>query len=93
MNLELRKRKNPNLKKLVKTTKEGTIIEESPVYVLMEEVEGNVLQEGSAITPEVIEKLNWKDSTGIEFIPTTLDVLPVAKESVVQIVSKANGEI
>lgn len=94
MKLELRKRKQPNLKKLVKATQEGEVVAgETPVYILLEEAEGNVLKEGTSITPEVIEKVNWKDAEGIEFVPMIQVNLPSAKEGIVQIVSKPNGEI
>ncbi|MDE6241818.1 MAG: hypothetical protein K2M08_05325 [Anaeroplasmataceae bacterium] len=93
MKVDLRKRRNQKLKKLTKTDEFGNEIIGEPLYVLLEEAEGNVVAEGTEITPDVIGKLNWKDDSGIEFIPLNSNTLPSSKEGITQVVCKSNGEV
>ncbi|MDE5868330.1 MAG: hypothetical protein K2H02_05235 [Anaeroplasmataceae bacterium] len=93
MKLKLRKRKNPTLRKLVKTDETGNSLNGEPLYVLVEEVDQNVTEEGSVITPEVIDKINWKDDSVISFKVLDDNTLPASKDGVVQIVAKSNGEV
>lgn len=93
MKIELRKRKNPNLRKMLKADAEGQLKQEEPIYVYLEEAEGNVSLEGTPITPELIDHVNWRDETKLSFKILTEDVLPNAVDGVVQLVAKPNGEV
>lgn len=93
MKLQVRKRKQPNLRKLTKTDALGAPVSSEPLYVLLDEAEDNVETEGTAITPDVIDKVNWKDEACIEFTLLEGNDLPLQREGVVQIVAKQNGEL
>lgn len=93
MKVELRKRKLNNLRKIIKVDELGNHLSFDPMFVKIDEVENNVIQEGTAITPEIINKVNWRDESKIEFALLDSNALPSAKEGVVQIVSKQNGEV
>lgn len=93
MKLELRKRKNPSLRKMVKANSEGQVLQTDPVYVYLEEAEGNVSVDGSPVTPEVLEQINWRDETILSFKVLTEDVLPTPVDGIIQIVAKPNQEI
>ncbi|MBD5390494.1 hypothetical protein HDR67_00560, partial [bacterium] len=93
MKLQLRQRKQPNLKKLIKTDVLGTPVSEEPLYVLLDEAEGNIEAEGTAITPEVVDKINWRDDAYLEFAVLEGNDLPSKKEGIVQLVAKQNGEL
>ncbi|MDE5714738.1 MAG: hypothetical protein K2I42_01255 [Anaeroplasmataceae bacterium] len=93
MKLQLRKRKQNNLRKLVKVDELGNSLSLDPMYVKIEEAENNVVQEGTAITLDVVDKVNWRDESYVEFTLLETNVLPSGKEGVVQLVAKQNGEL
>ena len=85
MEIKTTQRVNPKLKKLINQSTNEVI------NVEIDEVEGNVLEEGTKVT-EILSALNFKEDEGIQFTQLDDDSLP-ASSNYVQIVLKANGEL
>lgn len=92
MNINLRKRTIGSLRKLTKVSSENEVLGD-PIYVRLEEADGNVTDVGTPINDEVLNNINWKDNTSVEMVPKDGTTLPDRKENVTQIVSLSNGEI
>lgn len=85
MEIKLTQRVNPKLRKL---TNQST---NEVINVEVDEVEGNVLEYGTSVI-DVLENLNFRDETKLEFTQLSDDSLPSANNHV-QLILKANGEL
>lgn len=91
MEVLLKKRNVGNLRKLVSVDANNNPTGEEKT-VRVEEVEGNVIQEGTPITEEVLENINWRD----EFViikNQENNVLPEALSEMTQIVATIDGSV
>ena len=85
MEINTTKRLNSKLRKLTnQSTNEVT-------NVLIDEVEGNVIEEGSSLL-EILESINYKANNSLLFTKLETDNLP-SKNEYVQLVLKDNGEL
>ena len=85
MEIKLTQRVNPKLKRL---TNQST---NEVITVEIDEVEGNVLEEGTKVS-EILEALNFKEDETVQFTQLVDDILPTANDYV-QIVFKSDGEL
>lgn len=93
MKIQFKKRKQSDLRKLIKTDLEGNSLTETPMYIKLCEVDSNLIEEGTPITEEILDMIQWKDDSAIEIKVLEGDSLPVALTDRMQLVCKANGEL
>lgn len=91
MNINLKKRNLTNLRRLVNVDSTNTPTGEECV-VLVEECNDNVIEEGTPITEEVLEKINWRDESVI-FKNLETNTLPDALGDQTQIVGLLDGSV
>ena len=91
MKVNERKRNNNNLRKITLLDNEGN--QGASQNVIIEEADGNVVSEGTPITTELFDCINWKDNERVEFKNLDTNDLPQAIEGKTQIVAKQNGEL
>lgn len=91
MNINLKKRSVGNLRKLVNVDSTNTPTGEESI-VLVEECNDNVIEEGTPITEEVLEQINWRDESVI-FKNLETNTLPDALGDKTQIVGLLDGSV
>jgi len=93
MNFTDRKVQCAGKRKLIKVDSNNVPIANEPeILVNILKDEGSIINEGTLINAEALNKGNWRDDKSLSFTKLDNDTLPNAKANETQIVTKQNGE-
>jgi hypothetical protein len=82
----------PNKVKLTKVDANNVPLSDEPIFANIAKDGGEVFVEGTHITAEILNNVNWRDDNSISFkVSAQNDPEPISKEDEVQIYTKPDG--